>query len=74
MYFSAERRQSPATACFWHQSLLRRRRAKSAEGMGVKCIGLLAILFFRHRFVISLHKSFWDESLGLLARAPILVS
>jgi hypothetical protein len=35
---------SPDTflACFWHPSLLRRRHARSAEGMGVKCIGLFA--------------------------------
>ena len=45
-YFSAERPRSLAPTCFWRQSLLRRRRAKSAEGMGVKCIGLFGLLLF----------------------------
>jgi hypothetical protein len=35
------RPRSLAPTCFWHQSLLRRRRAKSAEGIGIRSIGSL---------------------------------
>ena len=45
--FLCERPLSPATTCFWHQSLLRRRRAKSAEGMVVRCTALFALFFSR---------------------------
>jgi len=43
--FLGERPRSPIPTCFWHQSLLRRRRARSAEGMGIRCIGLFAFSF-----------------------------
>ena len=42
--FSAERPRSLATTCFWHQRLLRSRRAKSAEGMVVKWIGPFGLM------------------------------
>ena len=41
-YFLRERPRSGIPACFWHPSLLRRRHARSAEGMGIRCIGSLA--------------------------------
>jgi hypothetical protein len=49
--FFAERRLSPAPTCFWHPRLLRSRRAKSAEGMGVRWTALFG------RFVLSHFKA-----------------
>jgi hypothetical protein len=45
LHLFVERPRSLATTCFWHPNLLRRRRAKSAEGMGINCIALFGILF-----------------------------
>ena len=45
-YIFCERPRLLAPTCFWRQRLLRRRRAKSAEGMGFKCIGLFEFFSF----------------------------
>ena len=45
-YFKAERHRSATPACFWHPSLLSRRRARSAARTGVSWIGLFGISGF----------------------------
>ena len=50
-YISGERRLSPAPTCFWHPRLLRSRRAKSAEGMGVRWTALFGLFCLSHFIV-----------------------
>jgi len=71
------RPRSLAPTCFWHQSLLRRRRAKSAEGMGVKCIGPFGHFCLLHFKVIiislgfmRIHESGTKASLEKMNAAP----
>jgi hypothetical protein len=53
-HISAERPRSLSPSCLWHQSLLRRRNARIAEGIGIRSIGSLGILLLcRKQHIIS---------------------
>jgi hypothetical protein len=72
-WFFSERPQSLAPTCFWHQSLRCRRRAKSAGGMGVKCIvRLISLSILRELPFLLFQKSLTSrQSLLILEGSPL---